>query len=320
MYAPLMPERVEHRRSQPLLEVPGARGVNYDSARENARSVFLIESNSAAQSPLAADVHVSESVRRQLVIQDTAELQSNPKSKLLGHLKIYDRLLPENVNILEVPVIEAWLHNLELLVAELKKADILQGRGGSHVGPKVLKFIKRVDSAAEYGGYHDTADEILATMILAALLEPRIKIDMTCRGHEALLALLSQLPPDNLEGHAPALGMSEMVIHPVKNIFSELYKVACPVDLPTLTQVNSYHSQGYQLAQFSPELLAQLAAQHWFITHVSPNGIIEMLIRLDATHTRVTGISRQFHIERLETAEAAAFRSWNQQVMSQICL
>jgi gamma-glutamyl-gamma-aminobutyrate hydrolase PuuD len=120
-------------------------------------------------------------------------------------------------------------------------------RGGKDLGSHFLSSIKEDPAAAQFGGYDDLADSLDAKLMQAALSSEKTFPIGICRGYEQVVASLTQLPPQPVSHHAPIPGENEMLSHPVFACFSQLYGKVCPIDLPKLTQVNSFHHLGYTL-------------------------------------------------------------------------
>lgn len=295
-------DKIAYRVCKPVLEKPGFIGI----PDKNARGLYLLRQET------------KEKKRGQfLVIQNTARLEIGPAGKkrpYIGHMKMYQDLVAQGASVNMLPVNEEWLSNCEMLEEVVFQADIVVLCGGKHLGPKFLSSIQADPTASQFGNYDDVADALDNQFVSIALQHPEVFVIAVCRGFEEIVATLTQLPPRPIKNHAPTPPSEEMVMHPVKNVFKRLYGCDCPITLPHISQVNSYHQQGYPLASLD---LKELSEKGWFVTHISPTDeVVEMMVRLDLSRleTPITAITTQFHPERLDSAEGAAFRKWSREV------
>ena len=231
------------------------------------------------------------------VLGDTARIIDGDR-ELIGHLANYDLVLPDSL-IAELPVTQAWFENLDLVAKLAAKQQVIQIRGGKHVGRAVVPGVLLASPSAQTdGGYDDRGDQIDVALILAALKNPNIFLDATCRGFQLVFLFFFQQPPEEISGHRAKQGDPEARQF-IFNIVEELYGPNAPGALATIQnlEVNSYHHQGYRLETLYP-FLDQLKRRHGiYITHVSPDGILEMAVRLN--RGRITAILKQFHPEKM---------------------
>lgn len=285
------------RESAPIPEMPGFRGIPFSASEKKQ---FLLAP--AGRTWSKSGLHV---------LQNTAHIGNH-----IGHMAVYDSLVPASANLREIPSLKSWLTAKVELVTLLKSFDAIMFRGGRHVGPHFLSRIKEDPSATQFHGYDAVADELDARLLRYALDEDQLFIHGICRGFEQVIASITELPPQSVVGHAPLSPSQEMLIHPVENVFAKLYGFASPVKLPIISQVNSFHQQGYTLEYLRPQL-PRLAHSGWFVTHVHPKDqTVEMLIRLNSTDTQITGLATQFHPERLQTMEGEMFRQFSRKIVS----
>lgn len=232
------------------------------------------------------------------VLADTSRIIDGER-ELVGHLANYDELFPDSAQILELPVNQFWLKNLDLVTELATQQDVIQIRGGKHVGRAVVPGELSLSPSAQIdGGYDDIGDQIDVALILAALKNPNIFLDATCRGFQLVFSVLTQQLPEEIEGHRAKQGSPE-ARHTITNIAEKLYGPNIPGALTTIQhlEVNSYHHQGYLLETLYP-FLDQLKRRHGiYITHVSPDGMVEMAVRYIGG---ITAILKQFHPEKMK--------------------
>lgn len=275
--------------SQPIegfTRYPGFRGIEMNSVSEQAR--FLLR-------PKENLVNNQTGIR---VLADTSRIIDGERH-LIGHLSNYDVLLPDSTQIFELPVNQGWSNQLQLVSEVANQFDAIMIRGGKHVGRVVVPGSLSASSSAQIdGGYDDLGDQIDVALIIAALENPNIFLDATCRGFQLVFSILTEKLPEEIENHRAKQGSPE-ARHFITNIAEELYGPNIPGALKTIQhlEVNSYHHQGYQLETLYP-FLDQLKRRHGiYITHVSPDGIAEIAVRLN--RGGITAILKQFHPEKM---------------------
>lgn len=233
------------------------------------------------------------------VLADTSRINTEGKKELIGHLSNYDLVLPESSLITELPVTKAWFKNLKLVANIAIQHQVIQIRGGKHVSPAVIPGESSLSPTAQIdGGYDDRGDQIDVALILAALKNPNLFLDATCRGFQLVFSILTEQLPEEIEGHRAKQGSPETK-HFIYNRAEELYGPNIPGALTTIQnfEVNSYHHQGYRLETLEP-YLDKLKRNHGiYVTHVSPDGMVEMAVRLN--RGRITAILKQFHPEKM---------------------
>lgn len=232
------------------------------------------------------------------VLANTARIVDDNRV-LVGHLMSYEKVLPKNSQVLWLPVTQAWGDNLDLVGELAVQFQVIQIKGGKHVGRGVVpNGTLNGESAENDGGYDDGADKIDLALIVAALNHPEIFLDATCRGLQLVLAHLTQILPEEIPNHRS--NTEEPIYHPIHNVVSELYGEGVPRVLYQLHEmnVNSYHNQGYRLETIKPFLAEWRNKYGIYVTHVSADGIVELMVRVD-NRGRITALIKQFHIEKM---------------------
>lgn len=243
------------------------------------------------------------------VLANTARI-INDKAVLVGHLN-YDKVLPKNSWALWLPVTQAWSDNLNLVADLAVQFQVIQIKGGKHVGRgAALNGILNGDSAENDGGYDLEADRIDIALIKVALDHPEIFLDATCRGLQLVLAYLTQVLPDEISNHRS--NIEEPIYHSIHNVVSELYGEGAPRVLFNLQEmnVNSYHNQGYYLETVKPFLADWRNRYGIYVTHVSADGIVEMMVRLNS-RGKITALIKQFHIEKMTGIDGKKMQELN---------
>ncbi|MBP9781721.1 gamma-glutamyl-gamma-aminobutyrate hydrolase family protein [Candidatus Woesebacteria bacterium] len=278
---------LESRPIEGFTKYPGFRGIQMNPVLEQAR--FLLR-------PAENLVNNRAGIR---VLADTSRIIDGDRA-LIGHLANYDLLLPDSAQIFELPVNQGWSNQLQLVSEVADQFDAIMIRGGKHVGRVVVPgSLAASPSAQTDGGYDDRGDQIDVALILAVLKNPNIFLDATCRGFQLVFSILTQQPPEEISGHRAKQGDPE-ARHFISNIVEELYGPNAPGALATIQnlEVNSYHHQGYRLETLYP-FLDQLKRHHGiYITHVSPDGMVEMAARVN--RGEITAILKQFHLEKMK--------------------
>ena len=278
---------LESRPIPGFTKYAGFRGIEMDDVLEEAR--FLLR-------PTDNLVNNRSGIR---VLADTSRIIDGER-ELIGHLSNYDVLLPDSAQVFELPVTRAWFENLDLVTELAAQQDVIQIRGGKHVGRAVVPGKPPKSPSAQIdGGYDDIGDQIDVALILAALKNPNIFLDATCRGFQLVFSILTQQLPEEIEGHRAKQGSPE-ARHFITNIAEKLYGPNIPGALTTIQhlEVNSYHHQGYRLETLYP-FLDDLKRRHGiYITHVSLDGMVEMAVRLN--RGRISAILKQFHPEKMK--------------------
>lgn len=265
--------------------LPGFRGIVLSSMLD--QQLFLMQ----------PDFGRSDGRRGPRVLRGTARI-SNGEQVLIGHMANYDRLLPVESQMVELPVNRAWAERLNLVAALAETQQVIMIPGGKHLSQRIVPagIINGVSAHLD-GGHDETADLIDATLLTVALSRPEIFLDATCRGFQMALALLTQQLPIEIAGHRAPDG-APATQHRIHNFATSLYGDSLPSVLRHLPsfQTNSYHKQGFSF-QMLQSHLERLRLDHGiYVTHFAEDGIAELTFQIQ--NGRIVGMFKQFHLEK----------------------